>query len=371
MLKKNLDSVPGFEDGEVTSLFWTAPLRSLLFSLTIIFSFSVALAAQVASPTAGATPQATVYGSGFQIPLEFEGERAPANQVSLGVGVTSLFDDNVLGTNNDRVSDEALSFSPRLAVERQTKRLTLSFSYDPFFILYRQLTAYDRTNHAGNLSLTYRLSSRFALGLQDSLSYQNGLYPTLTDQPILSGPPSPSGPNGIIIPYTVRTLTDTSGLYLTFMKSRRTSVALTGGYTRMQYGTGSQSPTARLYNSTGLSGGVTFQHYVTQHTSLGLLLLHQDVSYQGGEFLGSRLRTQIESAYLSLASVLSPTASITLFGGPQYVRSLNPTVPAAILSAHFQPSWRPPQVGGTLGRELPRWRRTRGCFALSVRQRKD
>ena len=349
MLKKNLDSVSSFEDGKGAGLSWTAPLRSLLSALTIIFLLSVTLAAQVASSTAGGAPQGTVYGSGYQVPLEFAGEPAPVNQVSLGVGVASLFDDNALATNGDRVSDEALSFTAHFAVERRTKRLALSFSYNPFLIFYRQLTAYDLINHAGNLRLTYRVGSHFLVGVQDTASYQNGMYPTLTAQPVLSGPPSPIGQNGIIVPYTVRTLTDTTGLYLTFLKSRRTSVTLTGGYTQSKYGAASQNPDLKLYNGTGFSGGLTLQHFVTSHTSFGFLLLHQDTSYQGGLSQGSQVRTQIESAYLSLASLLSPSTTITLFGGPQYVRSLNPIVPVATLSAHFQSSG-----GGSVTKQLRR-----------------
>jgi hypothetical protein len=306
--------------------------------MAIIVLLPVALAAQVAAPIGGPSPQATVYGSSYQVPLEFEGERTPANQVSLSAGVATLYDDNVLGANSGRVSDEALSFDARLGIERRTKHLTLSFNYLPFFVLYRQITGYDRTNHSANLSLSYRLSSRLILGLQDNFYYQNGLYPTLTEQPILSGPPSPMGLNGIIIPYTVRTLANMSGLYLTFVKSRRTSLTLTGGYNQSKYGAGGQRPNLPLYNGIGFSGGVTLQHYVTVHTNLGILLLHQDTAYQGGFIVGNRQRTQIESAYLSLASAISPSVTVSLFGGPQYVRSIGPVSMAGSLAAHFEGS---------------------------------
>jgi hypothetical protein len=62
MLKKNLDSVPSFEDGKSTGLSWTAPLRALLSSLAIIVLLPAALAAQGegVSPTGAASPRATV-----------------------------------------------------------------------------------------------------------------------------------------------------------------------------------------------------------------------------------------------------------------------------------------------------------------------
>jgi len=342
MLKKNLESVAGCDGGRRSRRFSTAPLRSLWSALALGVLLPAALAGQGAgqypSPTGVGTPQATVYGSGYQVPLEYEGEHAPANAVSLSVGASTLYDDNVLGSNSERLSDEALSFDARLGIQRRTKRATLTFTYSPFFILYRRVTTYDRTNHAGNLSFSYRLSSRFILGLQDNVYYENGIYPVLTEQQIFSGPPSPIGPNGIIVPYSVRTLSDMSGLYLTFMKSRRTSVTLTGGYNRSKYGQKGQFSDLPLYNGSGFSGGLTLEHYITPHTNVGVLILHQDTTYQGGFILGERQRTQIESAYLSLASTLAPTVTISLFGGPQYVRSIGLSSPSATLSAHLQSS---------------------------------
>jgi hypothetical protein len=349
MLKKSLDPIAGAENGKRSSRSWIAPDRGLLSSLVIIVLLPTALAAQIGSPVGEASPQPTVYGSGYQLPLEFEGERRSTNEVSLTGGISALYDDNVFSTNSDRVSDEAVSFDASLGIKRRTKHWTLNFNYLPFFVLYRQITEYDRTNHAANMDLSYRLSSRFVLGLQDTFSYQNGLYPTLAGQPILSGPPSPLGSTGIISPYTIRTLANITGLYLTFVKSRRTSITLAGGYNRFDYGTAKETSTLPLYNGTGFSGGLTFQHYVTAHTSLGFLLLHQDTVYDGGSILGTRQRSQVESGYLSFASTVSPSVTFTLFGGPQYVRSIGLVSPTATLSKHFEASG-----GGSITKQVRR-----------------
>jgi len=131
------------------------------------------------------------------------------------------------------------------------------------------------------------------------------------------------------------------------MKSRRTLITLTGGYLQSKYGTGQQNPSLPLYNDTGFSGGLTLQHYVTPHTSFGIVTLHQDSNFQGGLIQGNRLHIQIESAYLSFASMLSPSVKITLFGGPQYARSIGSPSTAATITAHFQPSG-----GGSITKEV-------------------
>jgi hypothetical protein len=345
MLKKNLDSERGSEDRKRADRFWTKPLRTLISSLTFVALFPVGLAAQATSPNALATSQAAVYGAGFQAPLRFEGESVPVNQVSFSMGASALYDDNVLGTNSQRLSDEALSFDSRLGITRQTERLTASFDYMPFFVLYRKIDQYDRANHAANLNLAYRLTSRVILGLHDTFSYQNGVYPSLTGQQILSGPAAPTALNQMIIPYTTRALTNMAGLDLTFVKSRRTSLTLSGGYNQLKFG--KQTAGQPLYNGNGASGGLTFQYRVTEHTSFGLLLLHQDITYQGGRIFGNRLRSQIESTFLSVGSRLSPTVSVTVFGGPQYVRTIGQASAGAGLAEHFQASG-----GGSITKEV-------------------
>jgi hypothetical protein len=333
MLKKNPDSS---KDGERACRFWTEPLRSLISSLTFVALFPIGLAAQAALPTALGPAQAVVYGAGFQTPLRFEGEGVSLNQVSLSMGVSGLYDDNVFARNSVRLSDEALSFDSHLGITRQTEHLTASFDYMPFYPLYRHIDQYDRLNHSANLGLTYRLTSRFFLGLHDTFSYLNGVYPSLTGQQIMSGPVSPTTLNQMTLPYTTRALLNMAGLDLTFVKSRRTSLTLSGGYDRRKFR--SQIAGQPLYNGNGASGGLTFQYRATEHTSFGILLLHQDITYKGGEVFGYRLRSQIESTFLSLGSRLSPTVTVTVFGGPQYVRTIGQAPAAAGVARHFHPS---------------------------------
>src|SRR5208282_4919375 len=142
------------------------------------------LLAQTASPPAGAASQPVVFGNGLQTPLRFAGESIPTNQVSLSMGASSFYDDNVLQRNSQRISDEGVNFNSDLKFLRQTENVTFSFDYQPEFALYKNTDQLDRLNHLGTLNLTYRLSSRFNIGLYDTFSYQNGAFQSLTGQQI-------------------------------------------------------------------------------------------------------------------------------------------------------------------------------------------
>ncbi len=346
MLEKNLESGRVGGDQKVTGRCGRETLWALMFAVTLIALFPVGLAGQTPALGALGPPQAPAFGNNAQTPLQFAGESAPGNQVTLSFGASTLYDDNVLARNSQRLSDEAVSFTSNLGISSHTERLAINFDYIPFFLLYRQVDQYDRLNHSANLRLTYRLASRFFLGLHDAFRYQNGVYPSLTEQQIMSGPASPTALNQRIYSYTTRTLSNTPGLDLTFVKSSRTSVTLSGGYSQRKFG--NQTGEAEtLYNSDGVSGGLQFQYRVTDHTSFGLLLLHQDTTYQGGEIIGNRQRSQIESAYFSVGSSLSPTVTVNVFGGPQYVRTLGQSSAGSSVPGQFEGAG-----GGSITKEV-------------------
>jgi hypothetical protein len=320
MLENKLKSEHLRKDQKREVRFWTETRWVFISSLTFVALFPAGLAAQTTSLGGLAPAQAAGFGTGVQTPLRFTGESVPENQVSLTVGASTLYDDNVLARNTERLSDEALSLESHFDIMRQTEHMTINFDYLPFFLLYRQFDQYDRLNHAADLSLTYRLASRVNLGLHDAFSYQNGVYPALTGQQILSGPTSPTALNQMTFAPTTRTLSNMPGLDLTFVTSQYTSLTFSGGYNQRKFGNGAEAGQP-LYNSDGVSLGLKFQYRVTDHANFGFLLLHQDSTYQGGQIFGSRERSQIESVYLSVGSRLSPTVTVSAFGGPQYVRT--------------------------------------------------
>jgi hypothetical protein len=328
---------------------------SISLVVFVMLLLPVGLEAQTALPAAPVPAQPSVYGSGVQTPLRYAGEAAPVNQLSLSMGVSTFYDDNVLATNSLRRDDEAVSFDPQLVLSRQSERLNLDFEYSPFFVLYRQFDQYDRLNHNANLNAIFRLSSHFNLGLHGTFSYQNGFFQSLTGPQIMSGVGLPTALSQTILPYTIRTLSNSSGLDLTYVKSQRTSLTLTGGYSQRKFGSQVEA-SQPLYNSREVSGGFQYQYRVTEHSSFGFLLLHQDSTYRGGEVFGNNLRFQIESALVSVGSRLSPTVTVTIFGGPEYVRIIGQS--AAGIAGRFQPSG-----GGSITKQV---RKT--ALDLSVRR---
>jgi hypothetical protein len=312
-----------------------------------LLPITVVAQGQGPAPTPGVNAPAVVYGGAVQAPLLFEGERVPNNQGGLSFGATSFYDDNVFQLNTHRDADEGLALNTRLDITRQSDRLAASFDYAPFFTIYRQLSQFDRVNHASDLNLVYKLTSRVALGVNNNFIYAEGSYPLLDQLPLLSGPPSPTASSPQILAYSTRTLSDAAGLDLMFVKSRRTSVTVAGGYNLTKYGT--QVPGQPLYNASGYIGSVELEYRETEHTSFGIFLLHQDTTFEGGQAFGTRLRSQLESAYFSVGSRVSPSTSFSIFGGPQYIGTVGVVSAGAGIAGHFQGAG-----GGSITREVRR-----------------
>jgi len=287
-----------------------------------------------------------VYGSAVATPLMFQNEVRPTNEMSFRLGISALDDDNVLGSNNARITDEALSINSQLDVSRKTPNVMIDFNYQPFYLLYRQYDQLDRLNHAGTLNMKFRLGSHILLGLHDALSYQNGVYPALTGQQNVAGAPLPSALNTFLYSPTLRSLSNTPGLDLTFVKSSRTSLTLSGNFLQRKFSAqaGAGQP---LYNDTGLSGGLQYQYRMTIHTTFGLLLQYQDSTYEGLGGLLIRQRSQVASTIVSVDSRLSPTVSVSVFGGPQYLKTLGQT-----LSGNIAPGRVAGSGGGSITKEV-------------------
>ena len=119
MLAKNLESEHGGEDRKHAGRLWRETLWAIISSVTFVALFPIGLAAQTARQPRGSGASATTYGSSAPTPLQFQGEAAATNLVTISTGVSTLYDDNVLSRNSERSSDEALSFNVPISAFRE------------------------------------------------------------------------------------------------------------------------------------------------------------------------------------------------------------------------------------------------------------
>jgi hypothetical protein len=105
-----------------------------------------------------------------------------------------------------------------------------------------------------------------------------------------------------------------------YQNSVRTSFTIFGGFNRLQF-TGQPAAGQQYYDTRGLSGGLQYAYRLSEHASLGVLYLFQNLNFQGNLGLDRPSHVNTQSILASLAWRVSPTVTLSAFAGPQYVQN--------------------------------------------------
>ncbi|HEY6273389.1 MAG TPA: hypothetical protein VIX19_15525 [Terriglobales bacterium] len=288
----------------------------------IAFLIQSASWAQTGGAPTGLTQAPTPYGNGQQPLLTYTGAAASSDVLLLSVNTVTSYDDNILGTTQPTMADGILGLGPRLTILQQHPHLAIAIDYEPYFQLYQHLTQYNRVNQALDGDVTYTVGPRLSLRLRDAFSDQTGTYQTESNQAFVPGLGSPTTLNNTIYTPFAAQRSNNARLDVTYNSSSRTSVSFFGGYGQTTY-TDQQPGVSGLLDTLGFTGGLQYTYRLSAHTSLGMVYTYQVFQYEGNVPVGSPSRFLTNTAALSLAWRASPSFSLQVFGGPQYLPAQN------------------------------------------------
>ena len=275
-----------------------------------------ALYAQVGGAPPG--PAAAPYGNGVQPIPTYAGAAGPSNVLLLSVNSVTSYDSNVFGISQLRLGDELLGLGPRLALFEQRDRLGVEIDYQPYFQFYQHLTQYDRVDQALAASVTYALGTHWSVRARDAFTDQTGAYQTESSQALVPGLGSPTALNNdIYMPLAAERAND-SRLDLIYRRSSRTSLSLFGGYDQRSI-TNQPAGVGSLLDTTGVTGGMQYTYRLSNHATFGTVYTFETLKYEGGVPAGYAPRIDIHSAVFSLAWQATPSVSLQVFGGPDYL----------------------------------------------------
>jgi hypothetical protein len=264
------------------------------------------------SPGKGASGPHT-YGDGEKAGLNYAGTPPPRNILALGLSVGSSYDDNIFGNNQQRVGDVAFQFGPSLNVRREGQRLNLALSYQPHFRIYRKASEENVVDQTFGFDAGYKVSSRLSFRGRTSAFYTTGIFQPTQNEEILPGLGSPSGLNGTLFTPTARQLTWSSRIDASYQAAANDSVSLFVGQSRLDFKQ-QASNAGSLQNAGQKNAGLVYQHRLSPHTTLGMDYQYEDISF------GPDSRTLVHSAFFSYAQQVSPSLTLSVFGGPQFSR---------------------------------------------------
>jgi hypothetical protein len=251
------------------------------------------------------------HGDGEKAELNYAGTTPPRNILALGLNVGSTYDDNIFGNNQQRVGDVAFQFGPSLNLRREGRRLNLALSYQPHFRIYRKASEENVVDQTLGFDAGYKVSSRLSFRGRTSAFYTTGIFQPNQNEEFLPGLGSPSGLNGTLFTPTARQLTWSSRIDASYQAAAHDSVSLFVGQSRLDFKQ-QASNAGSLQNTEQKNAGLVYQHRLSSHTTLGM-----DYQYEAIRF-GPDSRTLVHSAFFSYAQQVSPSLTLSVFGGPQF-----------------------------------------------------
>jgi len=312
------------------------------------FSVDQATNPQSAAPRSDRELGLQTYGNGEKAGLNYAGTASPRNVLLLGLDFGTGYDDNVFGNNQQKVGDAEFSIGPSLSLRREGNRVGLALTYQPHFRIYRKASELNTLDQLAGLDASYRATSRLSFRGRTSATYSNGLFRPSQNEEFLPGLSSPSGLNQTVYTPTLRQLSFSSRLDAGYQVGPHDSVDLYAGESLLNFDQ-QVSNAGGLGNTRETDAGLLYQHRISPHATLGLDYLFQSIDF------GPSSRTQVHSGFISYAQQLSPSVTMSVFGGPQhslsnYIFSLA-LGPFSIQTPVSSPSWNW-ALGGTLTKRL-------------------
>jgi len=263
----------------------------------------------------GGNPQAprgpVPFGNGEQPVLRFAGENGPQNLFTFSLFDDTGYDDNLFATNINKIGAFFTSVGPRVSFLTSRKHMTFDFDYAPSFEIFKQNSARDAVNQILALDVAAEMSPRFQLRMRESASeLYYGLFGGNGEQ-LVPG----LGPPGGSVPYFInpgsRTIDSASRVDLVFNKSARTSIDVFGGYSLMDI----KNPGVNITygNVRSPNAGWSYSYRVSARGSFSATYL-----YAQSQFASAATRYSNQNLSLSYAYQISNTASVSVFGGPEY-----------------------------------------------------
>jgi hypothetical protein len=298
------------------------------------------------------TPPA-VSGQAYPIALTSE-ERS--NYLRGGLSFMSAYTDNALGDSTGHpISDISYSVSPIVALDETVERLHLVIAYAPGFTFYHRFNSRNEADQNASVQFQYRLSPHVTFSASDSFQKSSNVFNTPPD--FASGVVSAGaqGANFSVIAPIADRLSNSANVGLSYQFALNDMVGASGTFADLHYPDPTQVP--GLYDSSSQGGMAFYSHRVARSQYIGATYGYQRLLSH--PLIGvNETQTHAGLLFYSFAPA-SSRFSFSLFGGPQYSVTVQPSSPPQQPQAVETRTWTP--AGGvSLG-----WQRRLNSFALS------
>jgi hypothetical protein len=263
------------------------------------------------------TPPAIASGVRPPLTVGSEGERS--NFISGTFQVTAAFDDNVLASTSDQLSDFSYLFAPGIMFNQTRERWNWTFAYYPGFTINQHLSERNQSAHNLSLDLTYKLTPHVALQLRDSFEKTSDLFSGAFNNSYASESGQLQGPNrSLITPVALRT-GNTSDASLSYQFSRSSMVGGGATYYFFNYDdvAGANGTPSTLIDTRSFTADGYYAHRFDNRQWLGMAYNFQRLMFDFGG------RTIIHRVLMFYSIPVASHLTLSLWAGPEY-STINP-----------------------------------------------
>ncbi len=245
-----------------------------------------------------------------------------SNYLRGGLAFTSAYTDNAVGSvAGHPVSDVSYSVAPFVALDETTSRLHCLLTYAPGFTFYQRESFLNEADQNASINLQYRIGPHATFTARDGLLKSSSVFnqTDLASLEAVSG--GAQGPNFSVFAPTANRLSNSGNVGINYQFAANGMVGASGTFANLYYSNSAEVP--GLSDSSSQAGSIFYTFRASRMHYLG-------VSYQFQRLVSNPLQglNETQTHAVLFFYTLYPTSrfSISLFGGPQYSDTMQPSL---------------------------------------------
>jgi hypothetical protein len=275
-------------------------------------------------------------------------ETTKFNVSTMGVRISTIYDDNALSSRQDLQPDFTVFVQPHLGWRISNTRTEWAVDYTLGFARSEKVAAYDSLSHLLHGGCQVKLTKRLGFRVHEAFLSSTNPFDQLHASEPATGPSANTvlPETASVIPAEVRT--EQASIDAVYILSAHATAGVGGEFFGARYSlpSGSRSSNQVLQNSSSASGRSYYMRQIARHQWTGV-----DYRVQKSIFNSGQSSSLVHSLAYTHTIAISPGTILLLFLGPE--RSVTQSVtgmssPLSRPSAAAQSAWQ--WSGGVTGR---------------------
>ena len=230
--------------------------------ITVWLMASIVVGAQ-AMPAAGPAAHSTAANRTL-----FSAEQDVTNVLTLGLGFSAEYDDNVFQSLQNGISQTLYTVTPEIGWKVTRPHWNWALDYRDSEGWSTSIAGYNRSSHSAEMDVAYRVTPRLTFSVRDSFIRSNDPFYG-SGSSLTSGVPLGDQPNASWFGTNRRTSEQVSA-DVSYLLSARTTAGVGGSYLTQSFDSVAGAPNLLLQDFYNVSGNGYVQHQFSQRNTLGV-----------------------------------------------------------------------------------------------------